>query len=190
MTSLEKLLEEIKLLNEKSKNIMINTESLDLLIKFEKRKTILKELSNAITYYLNQGKRKAATYLTTEEHIFVQTQHRIIKRGKGVKKGIIPAFINDDQLINLIKIYREEPLEKFDNEESRLVYLDEFRERGIILIKSVTSGKLDDQIDKNPNEVIHEINGRCGKLLPRLEIDPLQGRTYKYLQNLAKMKET
>jgi hypothetical protein len=74
----------------------------------------------------------------------------------------------------------------YDREHTRIIFLDEFKQRCEKLLIAVKKGELDDFFGTPPFEILHRINGLHGELLPRLEIDPTQSRIYKTVRARAK----
>lgn len=151
-----------------------------------KRIQLNNRLHDAMQKLIAAGKREAARSYTNETHILVFSSFHVIPTRKGVKEGIFQHVDHDVKTLDFVSEFGEKGWNRIDNEEKRIVYLDEFRERCIILLRALPYGALDDQIGEKPENILHKIVGRQGELLQRIGIDPNLGRTVQFFSEILK----
>lgn len=182
MMKIETLLEKIEKMRLQSKNLIL-PEQMNEKIILEKRRHSIEQISKAIDMIGTKAAREAVRYNSTVKHVLVRTAKYDLPKKDGYKEVYLPVVIIDDEPQQML-IRDPNIITWLDNEEVRIAYFDEFKERGRILLEATQIGVIDDHLSKPTYEILHEINGKYGKLLEKLEIDPLKGRTYSHFNNL------
>jgi hypothetical protein len=182
MGEYDRLARQIKDLKEKSGSSVQLDEKIADVENMQKRAALVNSLEEAIKLILHKGRKAALHNLTNSKQILVDTRETSLPRGGVMQEGIFPSLHYDFFYFGLNP--DEHTYDIIDNPQWRAVYLDEFQERCKILVEAVKRGELDEFFGFPPYEVLHQINGRYGELLPRLGIDPRKGRTYSYMMNL------
>jgi hypothetical protein len=181
---LRQKLDNLFLLVRKSKSV----EKLDNKIKNEiiklKRSYLEESIKKAIQEVEESAERSLSLSIQPRVDLLVSSGFHAFLRGGRHKEVILSSPIFKPYKFNNPEGHIE-TLVKFDSQDRRIIYFDEFVERCRILIEAIERGELDDFFGVSPFEILHQINGRHGELLLRLGINPWDSRIYKEAQNVG-----
>ena len=183
MLNIEKTLKNLKTIKELSKDASEIDDRIGIRVLKDIRTQVHDNLKRSIDRIIGFGLKEASLNQTTEKNILVHSKDTLLPRKVDAIHKIQQITILDTIPYQMM-MNGETNIDIFDNEKTRLTYLDEFKGRIKILLKNVQEGNLDDQLKRPSEEIIHDIIGRYGKLLPRLDINPNKGRTIGYFHML------
>lgn len=186
MEDLDRKLQDLENLVERSKIATKIQYRLMFGVDAHKRKYLINSIRQAIKLVMDSGKRTMMYNRLRENEVLVHSCYDSWHRGGKVREGYIVCTIPSrerelDRFSPLGKLspLSREIMRKYDSNLTRIVYLDEFKERCEILIRAIEFLVLNDLFDIPPFEILHQINGRHGELLSKLKIDPMESRIYR-----------
>ena len=175
---LERALQDIEVLVNRSKIIEDIDTDVEEAILEHRRNHLLRSLQEHVELVIQSGKRTMSTFRLPKKRVLINSAYRSWFRGGRHREGYLPVAIHSNPM-GLDVLRNIELLRDYDSTDNRVLFLDEFIERSQILLKAVKKGELDNLFGTPPFEIIHKIIGRCGELLPDLNIDPVNSRIYR-----------
>jgi len=147
-----------------------------------KRNVCIQKLGEVIKSLNMRAEKKAMQNLTSVNNMLVTSSYMTITRGGRIVEDFFLSIQYDIQSLGFFPAKNSYDL--IDNRQIRAIYIDEYNKRCGLLIQKIREGQIDEILGSSPYEILHKINGRYGELLPRLGIDPTEGRTYNKLKKL------
>lgn len=168
---LQETIHRISELREKSEIYLHLDSYAEKAITQHKRKHLLESLRHEIQQVVNYAERTMKIHGIPRTELVIHSSYQVQSRGGKPWEGYISCPLS---VRNKLEFFRTN-----DTPRTRLTYLDEFEERCSILLKKIEEGSLEEVYGVPPFEVLHQISGRYGELVPSLGIDPFESRMYK-----------
>jgi hypothetical protein len=170
MSDLDKLYESLEKLRKKSERNEALDDFVEQAIPKYKHKHLVKSLQETVGRVMNEARYSKVNLVFGTERMV-----RSMRINEGYITSVIDAY---KFLTSGSPEYHEEFLREYDDENHRILFVDEFEKRSSVLLRKAEEGLLDDLYGIPPYEILHRIMGRHGELLDRIGIQPLDSRIY------------
>lgn len=178
ITTLELVLRNLENVVERSKKIKDIDDYLERALTQHKREHLLKSLKDAIKLVTDSAQRQIKMGAIPRSEILVHSMYHSWRRGNKNREGYVTNTIHYKST-GIDETFNNKFLRTYDSYSARICYYDEFEERSEILLKAVEKGQLDTLFKIPPFDILHQIIGRYGEILPKLGIDPFKSRIHK-----------
>ncbi len=176
MADLEKLLKSLEKLLDKSERKEALDEYVERLINKYKHDFFIESLRKRVDIVMKRVRDARKTFhpVTGITPLVSSMLHSYGDR----ELYLTMVIFTSKDVTSAMGIDHEQHLLRYDNEDHRLLFPDEFEKRSSILLEKAEEGVLDDLYDSPPYEILHQIIGRHGELLDRLGIQPFDSKIY------------